>query len=111
MPVTVSLRYSRANSASFGSTGVSRATVRFATAPLAVMTTTIAICGCSTSTSTCRITVVERAGADATASRFVTWDSASVVARSAESISRCAVVRSTASSCTGARSAISSSTR
>ena len=85
--------------------------MRLATAPLAVITTTITICGCRTSTSTCRMVVVVSDGADATASRFVTWESASVVARSAESISRCAVLRSSGRSVTGPRSAMSSSAR
>ena len=52
------------------------------------MTTTITTCGCSASTSMCLIVAVSIAGAETTASRFVTCESVSVVARIASSTSR-----------------------
>src|SRR5947209_6059177 len=51
------------------------------------MTTTIATCGRSCRTSMCLIVVVPSGGADTIASRLVTWESCSVVARIASSIS------------------------
>ena len=58
------------------------------TPPVEVITTTIATCGCSRSTSTRWIVAVSIGGADTSASRLVTWESCSVVARMASSTSR-----------------------
>ena len=70
------------------------------TPPVEVMTTTIATCGCSSSTSTRCMVAVSMGGADTSASRFVTCDSCSVVARMASSTSR-----RMALSCNGRRTA------
>ena len=69
--------------------------MRFETPPVEVMITTISTCGCSASTSTWRIVVVAIGGAETIASRFVTWESVSVVTRIASSTSRRASVSST----------------
>ena len=58
------------------------------TPPVDVMITTIATCGWSSSTSTRWIVAVSIGGAETIASRLVTWDSCSVVARMASSTSR-----------------------
>ena len=58
------------------------------TPPVEVMTTTIATWGCSSSTSTRWIVAVSIGGAVTSASRLVTWESCSVVARIASSTSR-----------------------
>ena len=97
VPVTVSFRYALGDSTSLGSTGWSNAKCRFETLPAGRDDDAITICGCSTSTSTWRITVADTGGADASDSRFVTCDSASVVARSAESTS-CERLQTTGSS-------------
>jgi hypothetical protein len=57
------------------------------TPPVEVMTTTMATCGWSSSTSTCFTVVVPSGGAETIASRFVTWESCSVVTRIASSTS------------------------
>ena len=64
------------------------------TPPVDVMITTIATCGWSSSTSTRRIVAVSIGGAVTSASRFVTWESCSLVARIASSTSRRMVVSS-----------------
>ena len=74
-----------------GQAGVDRPAkvkTRLVTPPVEVMTTTMTTCGCSTSTSTWRTVEVASGGADTIASRLVTWDSVSVVARIASSTSR-----------------------
>jgi hypothetical protein len=71
-----------------GSTGRSKVKIRFDTPPVEVMITTISTCGWSVRTSTWRIVAVSIGGAVTTASRFVTWLSASLVARIASSTSR-----------------------
>ena len=53
-----------------------------------VITTTIATCGWSSKTSMWRIVVVAIGGAETIASKLVTWDSCSVVARRVSSTSR-----------------------
>ena len=58
------------------------------TPPVEVMTTTIATCGWSSSTSTRWIVAVSIGGAETSASRLVTCESCSVVARMASSTSR-----------------------
>ena len=58
------------------------------TPPVEVITTTIATCGWSSSTSTRWIVAVSIGGAVTSASRFVTCESCSVVARMASSTSR-----------------------
>ncbi len=61
---------------------------RFVTPPVEVMTTTMSTCGWSARTSTWRIVAVSTGGAETIASRFVTCESVSVVARIASSTSR-----------------------
>ncbi len=61
---------------------------RLVTPPVEVMTTTISTCGCSSSTSTWRMVAVSIGGAETIASRLVTCDSVSLVARIASSTSR-----------------------
>ena len=60
------------------STGASKATVRFETPPVEVISTTSATCGCRSSTSTCRTVVVASGGAETSASRRVASASISV---------------------------------
>ena len=79
-PTSCSLRYAAAHSARPGSTGRSKVKTRLETPPVEVMITTISTCGWSSSTSTWRIVVVRIGGAETIASRFVTCESASVVA-------------------------------
>ena len=86
-PATCSFRYSRAQSASPGSTGPPNTKSRFVTPPVEVMMTTTTTCGCSTSTSTWRTTVVSSDGAVASASRWVTCVSAAIVVSRAASTS------------------------
>ena len=62
--------------------------IRLVTPPVEVITTTISTCGWRTSTSTCLIVEVSIGGAVTIASRFVTWDSVSVVTRMASASSR-----------------------
>ena len=78
------------------------------TPPVLVMTTTIATWGCSSSTSTRWIVAVPIDGADTSASRSVTCDSCSVVARMASSTSRRMSLSSTGVRTAG-RSPVSSS--
>ena len=79
------------------------------TPPVEEITTTIATCGCISSTSTCRIVAVSIGGAVTSASRFVTWESCSVVARMASSTSRRMSESSTDLRTTGSRPSASSS--
>ena len=79
------------------------------TPPVEVITTTIATCGCISSTSTWRIVAVSIGGAVTSASRFVTCESCSVVARMASSTSRRMTVSSTALRGTGSRPSTSTS--
>ncbi len=65
------------------------------TPPVDVITTTIATCGCSSRTSTRLIVAASIGGAVTSASRFVTCESCSLVARIASSTSRRMVVSST----------------
>ena len=58
------------------------------TPPVEVITTTISTWGCRVRTSMWRIVAVSIGGAVTIASRFVTWDSVSVVIRIASSTSR-----------------------
>ena len=58
------------------------------TPPVEEITTTITTWGCISRTSTWRIVAVSIGGAVTSASRFVTWESCSVVARIASSTSR-----------------------
>ena len=62
--------------------------MRLVTPPVEVITTTISTCGWSVRTSMWRIVAVSIGGAVTSASRFVTWDSVSVVTRIASSTSR-----------------------
>jgi hypothetical protein len=81
------------------------------TPPVEVMITTIATWGWRSRTSTRRIVAVSIGGAVTSASRFVTWDSCSLVARIASSTSRRMVLSSSRSRGTGsAPPVISSST-
>ena len=81
------------------------------TPPVEVMITTIATCGWSSSTSTRRIVAVSIGGAVTSASRFVTCESCSLVARIASSTSRRIVESSSRLRTTGsAPPAMSSST-
>jgi hypothetical protein len=98
MPFRRSLRYSAAHCARPASTAASNVKTRLLTPPVEVMTTTIATCGWSSSTSTWRIVEVSSGGAETIASRFVTCDSVSVVARIASSTSRRMSCRSSARS-------------
>ena len=79
------------------------------TPPVDVITTTIATCGWSSSTSTRRIVAVSIGGAVTSASRFVTCESCSLVARIASSTSRRMVVSSSGLRGTGSLPAASSS--
>ena len=81
------------------------------TPPVEVMITTIATCGWRSSTSTRRIVAVSIGGAVTSASRFVTCESCSLVARIASSTSRRIVESSSRLRTTGsAPPVISSST-
>ena len=79
------------------------------TPPVEVMTTTIATCGWSRSTSTRWIVAVSIGGAETIASRFVTCESCSVVARIASSTSRRMSVSSSGLRVSAGRSPLSSS--
>ena len=84
------------------------------TPPVDVITTTIATCGWSSRTSTRCTVAVSIGGAVTSASRFVTWESCSVVACMASSTSRRIAVSSTFLRGTGSRpwpSVSSSSTK
>ena len=79
------------------------------TPPVDVITTTIATCGWSRSTSTRLIVAVSIGGAVTSASRFVTCESCSLVARIASSTSRRMVVSSSGLRGTGSLPAARSS--
>ena len=79
------------------------------TPPVEVITTTIATCGWSSSTSTRWIVAVSIGGAVTSASRSVTCESCSVVARIASSTSRRIAVSSTLRRGTGSWPSASSS--